>query len=125
MEVSASAQPPLVVLLLHLGACAHAVKWAGARPISAETLDACPEPEWRGWLASALHIEISEPASCWIDAAKTALSSDGFGFGYGDGDGYGFGNGGVDGDGFGDGDGYGVGYADGSGLGFGSGEDIV
>jgi hypothetical protein len=104
--------PLLCVLLLHLGACAGPVKWAASRPISAATLRACPNPEWRSWIANALGVGVDSPWENWKSAAKRVIS----GYGYGDGDGYGSGSG----DGYGDG----YGYGDGSGSGYGS-KDIV
>jgi hypothetical protein len=103
--------PPLVVLLLQLGACPEAVAWAGNKPISASTLKACKRPDWRNWLAGALKIGTNEPAPRWISAAKTALS--GYGSGCGSGYGYGYGSGYGSGDGYGSGYGYGSGSGDG------------
>ncbi|HKY41347.1 MAG TPA: hypothetical protein VJN18_35685 [Polyangiaceae bacterium] len=113
--------PPLVVLLLHLGACSEAVAWAGKRNISAESLAACPRAGWREWLAAALKVDISEPAQGWIRAAETALSGSGSGSGSGYGSGYGDGDGYGSGYGYGYGSGYGYGYGSGYGDGYGSG----
>ena len=59
MEVTAST--PLCWLLLHLGACTEAVEWAGRRPMTKASLDACPSPEWRKWIADALGVSTSAP----------------------------------------------------------------
>ena len=113
----------LCILLLHLGACAAPIEWAGAREISPETLAACPHADWRRGMASALKVKIDAPWTDWERAAKKALSGygsgygdgygDGSGAGYGSGDGYGYGDGAGDGDG--SGDGYGSGDGSGSG----------
>jgi hypothetical protein len=125
--------PLLCVLLIHLGACAEPVAWAARRPISEATLLACPDPEWRSWIAGALKVSPSAPWVTWEAAAKRAISGsgygsgDGYGDGYGDGDGSGSGYGDGDGSGYGSGDGsgsgygYGYGYGDGSGSGYGYG----
>jgi hypothetical protein len=120
VDVSVAKLPPLVVLLLHLGACGKAVEWAGDKPITAATLAACPRDDWRDWLAAKLKIGKDEPALRWIGAAKTALSGSGFGSGFGSGYGYGYGDG--SGYGYGDGSGYGYGDGSGSGYGYGSGD---
>jgi hypothetical protein len=119
--VRATEELPLVVLLLHLGACDEAIVWAARRRIEQRSLDECPQAEWRRWLAEALHIGVRSTWGRWLSAAKAALS--GYGSGYGAGYGYGYGSG--------YGDGYGSGYGSGSGSGYGSGygdgyrDDIV
>ena len=92
-----NALPPWGVILMHLGACQEAMIWAARRPVSAETLDACPSREWRVWLAKRLHVTTNATWVKYTEAIRAALSGDGYGYG----DGYG--------DGSGDGSGYGYG----------------
>jgi hypothetical protein len=88
-------------LLLHLGACVEAVKWAGSREISAASLAACPSADWRRWLEVKLRVGVDASFSSLENSALAALSGygDGYGYGYGDGYGYGYGYGYGDGDG--------------------------
>ena len=106
--------PPWGVILLHLGACSEAITWAAKRPVSSETLQACPSREWRVWLAKRLHVTTSAAWVKYETALRAALSGSGSGSGYGSGDGSGSGYG----DGYGSGSGYGSGYGDGSGDGY-------
>ena len=81
--------PPLFVLLLHLGACDSALQWSAGREIDPAALAACPEPEWRRWMAAALKVSVGASWEEWSDAAKAALLGYGSGSGYGSGYGYG------------------------------------
>ena len=114
-KLTRSALPPLAVLLLHLGACAEPIAWSARKPISAETLAACPRPEWRRWIAAALDVDAKAPWPSWERAAIAAISGSGSGYGYG----YGSGSGSGDGYGYGSGYGSGYGYGYGSGSGYG------
>ena len=89
--------PPWGVILMHLGACSEAITWASKRSVSAATLAACPEREWRVWFAKKLGVTTKATWESHVAAIWKALSGDGDG----DGDGSGSGSGSGDGYGYG------------------------
>ena len=98
-RVTTRTLPPLSVLLLHLGACAEAQRWAVGRAISPVALRACRNRDWLQWLRKRLGVSLSAPWPRIRAAVVSALNGDG------------------DGDGSGSGSGYSYGFGDGSGSG--------